>query len=208
MGKESKKDNNKIKDIDDIKKSDDTLDTEELTVEDNNKVADDISDRILDEAEAFDEKLMSEISKEDLLEKENAELKEKAIRSAAEFDNFRKRTTKEKQAMYSEGVKDTIEKLLSVIDNFDRAMAAEGVDKKDNFYIGMEMIHKQFNAILTDLGIKEVGAAGDEFDPTYHFAVAKEDSDEFEENQISLILQKGYMLNDKVIRPAMVKVAN
>lgn len=205
MEKENKKnDDDKIKDFDDIKNED----SDDLTVEVVENASDEFTDEFLDSVQEEDEKLILESSKEDELLKENAELKDKAVRQAAEFDNFRKRSTKEKQAMYSEGVKDTVEKLLSVVDNFERAMDSTGVDKKDNFYIGMEMIHKQFATILTDLGVKEIGAVGDEFDPNFHFAVAKEDSDEFEENQISLILQKGYTLNDKVIRPTMVKVAN
>ncbi len=143
---------------------------------------------------------------EEKLQKENAELKDKLVRAAAEFDNFRKRTVKEKQTIYSDGVKDVIEKLLPVVDNFDRAMISG--NKDDKFFVGMDMIYKQFTQLISDLGVKELGAVGDEFDPTFHFAVAKEENAEFGENQISEILQKGYILNEKVIRPTMVKVAN
>lgn len=143
---------------------------------------------------------------ETILKNENKELKDRLVRSAAEFDNFRKRTTKEKQTMYSEGVKDTVEKLLAITDNFDRAMNAKGINKEDSFYIGMDMIFKQFNALLDELGVKEIGEIGDIFDPTVHFAVAKEEVDGYEENAIIEILQKGYKLNEKVIRPTMVKV--
>ncbi len=128
------------------------------------------------------------------------------MRAAAEFDNFRKRTVKEKQTIYSDGVKDVVEKLLPVIDNFDRAMISG--DKDDSFFVGMDMIYKQFKTLLTDLGIEELGKVSDKFDPTYHFAVAKEENEDFGENEISEILQKGYALKEKVIRPAMVKVAN
>ncbi len=149
-----------------------------------------------------------ELTAEEKLEKENAELKDKLMRSAAEFDNFRKRTVKEKQTMYSDGVKDTVEKLLAITDNFERAMTSQGINKEDNFYIGMDMIYKQFQNMLTDLGVEELGVIGEEFDPNFHFAVAKEDNEEFGDNQISEILQKGYKLKEKVIRPTMVKVAN
>ncbi len=165
------------------------------------EVTEEATDELVEEADV--EVLETE---EEKLKAENAELKDKLMRSAAEFDNFRKRTVKEKQTIYSDGVKDVVEKLLPVIDNFDRAMIAG--DKEDSFYIGMDMIYKQFNSLLTDLGIMEIGKIGDEFDPNYHFAVAKEDNEEFGENQISEILQKGYILKEKVIRPAMVKVAN
>ncbi len=143
---------------------------------------------------------------EEKLQKENAELKDKLVRAAAEFDNFRKRTVKEKQTIYSDGVKDVVEKLLPVVDNFDRAMVSG--NKDDKFFVGMDMIYKQFSTLLSDLGVKELGAVGEEFNPIYHFAVAKEENAEFGENQISEILQKGYILNEKVIRPTMVKVAN
>lgn len=183
--------NEKINDIDE---------SEEISV---------LSDNDIDEsAEQVLEEPVIEKSKEELLEAENIELKDKLVRAAAEFDNFRKRSVKEKQTIYQDGVKDTVEKLLATIDNFDRAMKAPNVNKEDSFFIGMDMIFKQFNATLSDLGIKELGAVGDEFDPTYHFAVAKEENDAFGESQISEILQKGYKLNDKVIRPTMVKVAN
>lgn len=169
---------------------------EETVIDD--KIIEEVIEDVIEEVESLEEKL----------QKENAILKDKAIRAVAEFDNFRKRTAKEKMTIYSDGVKDTVEKLLPIIDNFDRAMSATGVDDKDNFYIGMDMIYKQFKALLDDLGVKELGQIGDEFDPTYHFAVAKEDNEELGENVISEILQKGYILNDKVIRPTMVKVAN
>lgn len=169
----------------------------------------DLSEDNIDESEELVvEEPVIEKSKEELLEAENLELKDKLVRAAAEFDNFRKRSIKEKQTIYQDGVKDTVEKLLSTIDNFDRAMKTPNVNTEDSFYVGMDMIFKQFNATIADLGVKELGAVGDEFDPTYHFAVAKEDNDAFGENQISEILQKGYKLNDKVIRPTMVKVAN
>ncbi len=140
------------------------------TTETAEEVVEEILEEIIEEVEVME-------SEEEKLKAENADLKDKLIRAAAEFDNFRKRTVKEKQTIYSDGVKEVVEKLLPVIDNFDRAMVAG--DKEDNFYVGMDMIYKQFSALLTDLGISEIGKIGDEFDPNYHFAVAKEDNEEF-----------------------------
>ncbi len=183
--------------------------------EKNEEIIEDVVEEITEETisgpteNIEDAEIVEEVieSNEEKLERENKELKDKVIRAAAEFDNFRKRTTKEKLSIYSDGVKETCEKLLPIIDNFERAMNSNGVNKEDSFYIGMDMIYKQFISLLTDLGIKELGAVGEEFDPNFHFAVAKEDNADFEENQIIEILQKGYILKEKVIRPAMVKVA-
>lgn len=182
----------------------------------NSNINEETIDESINETEVIDEETIEvedaveievDESNQEKLENENKELKDKLVRAAAEFDNFRKRTAKEKQTIYSDGVKDAVEKLLPIIDNFERAMGAD-VDKEDSFYTGMDMIYKQFMNLVTDLGIEEIGKVGDEFDPTYHFAVAKEDNEEFGENQISEILQKGYKLKEKVIRPTMVKVAN
>lgn len=149
------------------------------------------------------------ISKEELekLKNENAELKDRAIRSMAEFDNFRKRTIKEKSSMYGDGVVSVVEKLIPVIDNFDRAMAHEK-NTDDNFYKGVDMIYRQFNDLLKELGVEQIQSVGETFDPELHFAVAHEESDEYGENVIIEELQKGYKYKDKIIRCSMVKVAN
>ena len=119
---------------------------------------------------------------------------DKYIRQLAEFENFRKRSNSEKTAMYSNGVRDTVEKLLPVIDNFERAVEAAD-DKEDPMYKGVEMILKQFMEILENLGVKEIPSKGEPFDPNVHSAVMHVDDE-------------GYTLGDKVIRPSMVKVAN
>ncbi|MFV0504706.1 MAG: nucleotide exchange factor GrpE [Lachnospirales bacterium] len=141
----------------------------------------------------------------DKLEKEKAELKDKLTRNLAEFDNFRKRTTKEKQSMYNEGAKDTIEKLLPTIDNFERALNTS-VNKEDKFYIGVNMIFTQLIEQLTAIGVEEVEAMGAEFDPNVHHAVANGESEEYESNHVMEVLQKGYMYKERLLRPAMVKV--
>lgn len=144
------------------------------------------------------------------LEQQAAENFDKYQRSLAEFDNFRKRTMKEKATMYDDGVRDTVEKLLSVVDNLERAVAAqEGkVEENDSFLKGVQMILKQFQEILHGLGVEEIKALGEKFDPNLHAAVAHEDDENYGENEIILEMLKGYQYKDKVIRHSMVKVAN
>ncbi len=135
------------------------------------------------------------------------EVYDRLQRTMAEFDNFRKRTIKEKASMYNDGVRDTVEKLLPVIDNFERAMST--VEKtEDSFYKGVEMILRQFLSMINDLGVEEIVALEQKFDPNLHFAVAHEDNENYAENVVIEVMQKGYKYKDKVIRHSMVKVAN
>ncbi len=148
--------------------------------------------------------------KDDELEKlksENSDLSNRLQRNLAEFDNFRKRTDKEKSQMYSNGVISTVEKLLPVLDNFERALATQN-EKDDDFYKGIDMINKQFVALLGELGVKEIEALSNTFDPNLHYAVSHEENEDFAENTVIEVLQKGYTYNEKVIRFSMVKVAN
>lgn len=146
----------------------------------------------------------SEIEK---VKKINAELIDKCQRSIAEFDNFRKRTIKEKSNMYNDGVKDTVEKLLPIVDNFERALKSLK-DKDEEVYKGIEMISRQFNSILDELGVKSINAQGEKFDTNFHFAVLHIEDENYSENEVVEELQKGYTYKDKVIRCSMVKVAN
>ncbi len=130
--------------------------------------------------------------------------KDSYLRLCAEYDNFRKRTAKEKTDIYANATAKCAEELLPVIDNFDRAIAAAG----ENLDEGLKMIHAQFIEYLTRLGIAEMAAQGEKFDPTRHIAVMHIEDENFEENQIVEVFQKGYTLGDKIIRPACVKVAN
>ncbi len=146
----------------------------------------------------------AEESLEEKLEKAEQAVKEnfdKYLRQVAEFDNYRKRTMAEKAGMYNNGVRDTVEKLLPVIDNFERAAAA-AQDK------GIEMILKQFMEILASMGVEEIPSLGEPFDPNVHQAVMHIEDESCDENVIVEVFQKGYKLSDKVIRPSMVKVAN
>lgn len=159
-----------------------------------------------EKAEVVDE-TQEQIAK---LEQQCADNLDKYQRCLAEFDNFRKRTSREKASMYDDGVRDTVEKLLPVVDNLERAMAAqEGkMDEEDGFYKGVKMTLKQFQEILTALGVEEIKALGEKFDPNVHAAVAHEDSDEYGENEVILEMLKGYKYKERVIRHSMVKVAN
>lgn len=148
--------------------------------------------------------------KKDPRDQKIADLTDRVTRQMAEFDNFRKRTEKEKSEMFASGQKDIIEKILPVVDNFERALAAKPEEGKedDAFRQGMEMIYKGLLKTLDDLGVKEIEAEGKEFDPAFHNAVMHEDNDKFGENVVSKVLQKGYTFHDTVIRHAMVQVAN
>jgi len=129
-------------------------------------------------------------------------------RNLAEFDNFRKRTTKEMAARYEDGIRATAEKLLPIVDNFERALTASE-NKEDNFYQGIALIARQFENVLSDLGIEPIGdGVGSVFDHNIHHAVAHIEDETQGQNVVTEVLQRGYMHRDKVIRPSMVRVAN
>ena len=125
----------------------------------------------------------------------------------AEFDNFRKRTEKEKTQMFETGAKSVIEKILPVIDNFERGLSAVPEDaKEDAFVQGMDMVYKQLLNELDAIGVKAIEAVGNEFDPEYHNAVMQVESEEYESGVVAQELQKGYMYRDTVVRHSMVAV--
>ena len=137
------------------------------------------------------------------------ELNDKLKRSMAEFDNYRKRTDKEKSAMYEIGAKDVIEKILPVIDNFERGLKSIPEDQKGGpVASGMEMIYKQLITVLSDLGVTPIEAGGQEFDPNLHNAVMHAEDEGLGENIVAEEFQKGYKYKDTVLRHSMVKVAN
>ena len=137
---------------------------------------------------------------------EKNEWQDKYIRLMADFDNYKKRTTKEMQASYKNGLIAAVEELLPVVDNFDRAVAAMPEDSKDGE--GIRMIAKQLYDVLAKLGVTPIEAVGQPFDPNIHNAVMHIEDDAFCENVVAEDFLKGYMCGDKVIRPSMVKVAN
>ena len=140
------------------------------------------------------------------LEEKIAALEDQTKRQMAEFDNFRKRTEKEKSQMFETGARSVIEKILPVIDNFERGLAAVAEDNKDSFYEGMCMIHKQMLAELEKIGVTPIEALGQEFDPNLHNAVMQVESDELESGFVAQELQKGYKYRETVVRYSMVAV--
>ena len=176
-----------------------TLETEEAetTETDENaeaeaEVSEEVSEEVADEA---DGKLKEAV--------------EKYQRLFAEFDNFRKRTDKEKAARYDMGAKDVVEKILPVLDNFELALKNVPDDKEASaFAEGMEMIHKQFVKVLEELGVTPIEAVGKEFDPNFHNAVMHVDDEEAGDNIVVEEFQKGYMYKEHVVRYSMGKVAN
>ncbi|MDD6203037.1 MAG: nucleotide exchange factor GrpE [Lachnospiraceae bacterium] len=145
-------------------------------------------------AEAYEEKI--------------ADLEDRVKRQMAEFENFRKRTEKEKSTMFEMGAKSVIEKILPVVDNFERGLSAIPEEEKDSaFAEGMNMIYKQLMTELENLGVKPIEALGKEFDPQFHNAVMQVESDEYPEGVIAQELQKGYLYRESVVRHSMVAVS-
>lgn len=135
-----------------------------------------------------------------------AEANDKYLRLFAEFDNYRKRTTKEKTECYNDATVKCIEQILPVMDAFDIALKAPCQDEK--FFKGMEMILNQFIAILGKMNVVEIKALGEKFDPNIHHAIKQTESDEMESDTVCEVFQKGYMLGERLIRPAMVAVVS
>lgn len=147
--------------------------------------------------------------KKDKKDEQIEKLTDKVKRQMAEFDNFRKRTEKEKSQMYDMGAKTIVEKILPVIDNFERGLAAVPEDnKEDAFVVGMDKIYRQMLTVLEEAGVKPIEAVGAEFDPNFHNAVMHVEDETLGENVVAEELQKGYMYRDTVVRHSMVKVAN
>lgn len=147
--------------------------------------------------------------KKDKKDEKIEELTDRLTRQMAEFDNFRKRTDKEKSQMYEVGAKDIIEKILPVIDDFERGFGTiEESDKDDAFVQGMEMVYKKLMTTLEGIGVKAIEAVGQEFNPDFHHAVMHVEDENMGANIVAEELQKGYMYRDSVVRYSMVKVAN
>ena len=183
--------------VDEVDAAEETVETEE-TVEAEET-----------ETSETEETTTKEKSKKDAKDEKIEELSDKLLRQMAEFDNFRKRTDKEKSAMYEIGAKDIIEKLLPVVDNFERGFSAVAEeDKEDAFVTGMEMVYKQLMTMLENVGVKPIEAVGKEFNPDLHNAVMHVEDEEAGDNIIVEEFQKGYTYRDSVVRYSMVKVAN
>ena len=171
--------------------------------------AEQIEETVEEAAEPTKEKSKLLKKKKDQKDEKIEELSDKLLRQMAEFDNFRKRTEKEKSAMYEIGAKDVVEKLLPVVDNFERGFQSVAEeDKEDAFVTGMEMVYKQLMTMLETVGVKPIEAVGQEFNPDLHNAVMHVEDETVGDNIIVEEFQKGYTYRDSVVRYSMVKVAN
>ncbi len=148
----------------------------------------------------------AEPTAEEKLQAQLDELNDRYLRTLAEYDNYRKRTAKEKEAIYPEAKASTIATILPVLDSFERALEAPCADEE--FKKGLELIRKAFDEMLQKHGVEAFGTVGDAFDPNQHSAVAHQEDDSVGENCIAEVFQKGYRMGDRVLRYAMVKVAN
>ena len=186
--------------------AEDAVEPEEVSEEDSEDMAEDAENA--EEGSGFMKKFGRK-NKKDKKDEKIEELTDRLTRQMAEFDNFRKRTEKEKSQMYEIGAKDIIEKILPVVDNFERGIAAVPEDEKANpFAEGMEKIYKQLMTTLEEIGVKPIEAVGQEFDPDFRNAVMHVEDEEVGENIITEEFQKGYLYRDSVVRHSMVKVAN
>lgn len=158
-------------------------------------------------ADTAEETAIGEDNKLEELEKDLAAAREAHIRTLAEYDNYRKRTAKEKENTWVDAKAVCISELLPMLDNFDRALGVTDSDF-DSYKKGVEMIYQGFCDTLKKLGVEAFGEEGDEFDPNFHSAVMHVDDEALGENVIAQVFSKGYKLGEKVLRPAMVKVAN
>ena len=160
-------------------------------------------------AEPKKSKLFEKKNKKNKKDEQIADLTDKLTRQMAEFDNYRKRTEKEKSAMYEIGAKDIVEKILPVVDNFERGLQSVAEEnKEDPFVQGMDKIYKQLMTTLEGIGVKPIEAVGQEFNPDFHNAVMHIEDEEAGENVVVEEFQKGYMYRESVVRHSMVKVAN
>lgn len=184
---------------------------EEIQIEIEEEQQSDAEQKSEEETDSKDDKSDKKKSffgkKDNKLQDKVDELEDRVKRQMAEFENFRKRTDKEKQAMFDTGAKSVIEKILPVVDNFERGLATVPEEsKEDPFVDGMNRIYKQLMTELENIGVKPIEAVGQEFDPNLHNAVMQVESDEYESGVIAQELQKGYTYHDMVVRHSMVGV--
>ena len=199
---------------DDEVEADNTADTTEVNEAETDADAS-VSDAPSEEAtdgDAKDEKCGCKKGRKDkkldALESKNAELEDRVKRQMAEFENFRKRTEKEKSTMFDMGARSVIEKLLPVVDNFERGLASITEEQRGPVYDGMNMIYKQLMDELDKMDVKPIEALGQPFDPNLHNAVMQVESEEFESGVVAQELQKGYTYKDSVVRHSMVAVVS
>lgn len=187
------------------------LENEEINDTAEEETVEEAEEAVAEEPETEKEKgsFFKKKEKKDKKDEKIEELTDRVRRQMAEFDNFRKRTEKEKTQMFETGAKSIVEKILPVVDNFERGLAAVTEEEKGTPFVeGMEKIYKQMMTVLEEAGVKPIEAVGQEFDPNLHNAVMHVEDEEFGENIIAEEFQKGYMYRESVVRHSMVKVAN
>ena len=187
-----------------------TESAESNSVDKEQEVAAEKADKENEKEEKKDKKKKDKSDKkQEVLKERIEELEDRVKRQMAEFDNFRKRTEKEKTAMFETGAKSVIEKILPVVDNFERGLATVPEEEKGGaFAQGMEMIYKQLMTELENMDVKPIPAVGEEFNPDFHNAVMQVESEEYESGVIAQELQKGYTYRDSVVRHSMVAVVS
>ena len=196
-----------IEDADAVAKEQD----EEVTAQAEEEIKEESDEEVSEAEEATEEKsegkkLFGKKNKKDPKDEKIEELTDRVKRQLAEFENFRNRTEKEKSSMYEMGAKSVVEKILPVLDNFERGLEHIPEDTNDAFADGMKMVYKQMCTELENIGVKPIEAVGKEFDPNIHNAVMQVASEEFESGIVAQELQKGYMYRETLVRPSMVAV--
>lgn len=172
-----------------------------------NQDEEEIKQEIEEEVENQDDIVEEESDSNEDLKTQLEESNNRFLRLQADFSNFKRRNEKERTGLVSLGKEAIVTDILPVIDNFERAMMLEDGSEKDSFYEGIELIQKQLIEVLEKHGVKEINCLHEQFDPNYHYAVQMQESDKYQPDVVINVMQKGYLLNDKVIRPAMVIVS-
>ena len=193
----------------DVELPEEIVETSEEVVEE--AVTEEVAEESTEEEASTEKKgFFKKKEKKDKKDEKIEELNDRLIRQMAEFDNFRKRSEREKSQMFEIGAKDIVEKILPVVDNMERGLATVSTEEMESnaFAQGMEKVYKHFMTVLEQAGVKPIEAVGNEFNPDFHNAVMHVEDDSFGENCVAEVLLKGYRINEKVIRPSMVKVAN
>ena len=184
-------------------------DSEEKDSEEKDSKEKDSEEKDSEEKDSKDKGLFGKKKKKDKKDEQIEDLNDRLRRQMAEFDNFRKRSEKEKSQMFDIGARSIIEKVLPVVDNFERGLAAVPEDQKDDAFVtGMDKVYKQLMTEFDSIGVKPIEALGQEFNPDLHNAVMQVESDEYEPGVVAQELQKGYMYKDTVVRHSMVAVVS
>ena len=184
-------------------------DSEEKDSEEKDSKEKDSEEKDSEEKDSKDKGLFGKKKKKDKKDEQIEDLNDRLRRQMAEFDNFRKRSEKEKSQMFDLGARSIIEKVLPVVDNFERGLAAVPEDQKDDAFVtGMDKVYKQLMTEFDSIGVKPIEALGQEFNPDLHNAVMQVESDEYEPGVVAQELQKGYMYKDTVVRHSMVAVVS